>query len=110
MNPFLARNRIVAALAEGTVLVEGAVRSGALNTARWTANLHRPVLGLPGLRCEKDEAKQKVFLHNDTATLAGGQVSTLPHHNHCVIPSDRRESRHEAQPTVRRTRAQRLTK
>lgn len=45
---FLARNRIVAALAEGTVLVEGAVRSGALNTARWTSNLHRPVLGLPG--------------------------------------------------------------
>ena len=45
---FVARNRIVAALAEGTVLVEGAVRSGALNTARWATNLHRPVLGLPG--------------------------------------------------------------
>jgi DNA processing protein len=45
---FLARNRIVAGLAEGTVLVEGAVRSGALNTARWTSNLHRPVMGVPG--------------------------------------------------------------
>lgn len=45
---FLARNRVVAGLSEGTVIVEGAVRSGALNTAHWTANLHRPVMGLPG--------------------------------------------------------------
>ncbi|UUW88617.1 DNA-processing protein DprA [Pimelobacter simplex] len=45
---FLARNRIVAGLAEGTVVVEGAVRSGAINTAHWTTNLHRPVMGVPG--------------------------------------------------------------
>jgi DNA processing protein len=45
---FLARNRIVAGLAEGTVVVEGAVRSGALNMAHWATNLHRPVMGVPG--------------------------------------------------------------
>ncbi|MDP3893343.1 DNA-processing protein DprA [Nocardioides sp.] len=45
---FLAQNRIVAGLAEGTVVVEGAVRSGAINTAHWTTNLHRPVMGVPG--------------------------------------------------------------
>jgi DNA processing protein len=45
---FLARNRVVAGLSEGTVVVEGAVRSGALNTAQWTGNLHRPVMGVPG--------------------------------------------------------------
>ena len=45
---FLARNRIVAGLAEGTVVVEGAIRSGALSTARWTEALHRPVMGVPG--------------------------------------------------------------
>jgi len=45
---FLARNRITAGLAEGTVVVEGAVRSGALNTAHWTTNLHRPLMGVPG--------------------------------------------------------------
>ena len=44
----LARNRVVAGLAEGTVVVEGAVRSGALNTAHWTTNLHRPLMGVPG--------------------------------------------------------------
>ena len=45
---FLARNRIVAGLSEGTVVVEGAFRSGALTTAQWTNALHRPVMGVPG--------------------------------------------------------------
>ena len=45
---FLARNRIIAALARGTVIVEAAVRSGALNTAGWSLRLNRPVLGVPG--------------------------------------------------------------
>lgn len=45
---FLARNRIIAGLSEGTVVVEGAFRSGALTTAQWTNALHRPVMGVPG--------------------------------------------------------------
>jgi len=45
---FLARNRVIAALARGTVVVEAAVRSGALNTASWAAGLNRPVMGVPG--------------------------------------------------------------
>ncbi|WP_180959762.1 DNA-processing protein DprA [Brevibacterium sp. Mu109] len=45
---FLARSRITAALSEGTVVVEAAQRSGALNTARWSNELHRPVMGVPG--------------------------------------------------------------
>jgi DNA processing protein len=45
---FLARNRLIAALARGTVVVEAAVRSGALNTASWTSGLGRPVMGVPG--------------------------------------------------------------
>lgn len=45
---FLARNRLIAGLAGGTVVVEAAVRSGALNTASWSAGLGRPVMGVPG--------------------------------------------------------------
>ena len=45
---FLARNRIIAGLSRGTVLVEAAVRSGALNTASWTSSLSRPLMGVPG--------------------------------------------------------------
>ena len=45
---FLARNRLIAALTDATVVVEAAVRSGALNTASWTDALGHPVLAVPG--------------------------------------------------------------
>jgi DNA processing protein len=45
---FLARNRMIAALSRGTVVVEAAVRSGALNTANWASLLNRTVMGVPG--------------------------------------------------------------
>ena len=45
---FLARNRLIAALTRGTVVVEAARRSGALNTANWAGRLNRHVMGVPG--------------------------------------------------------------
>ncbi|GAB2920451.1 DNA-processing protein DprA [Rhodococcus aerolatus] len=45
---FLARNRLVAALGAGVVVVEAALRSGATSTARWAADLGRPVMAVPG--------------------------------------------------------------
>jgi len=49
MRPrFLARNRVIAAISRGTVVVEAAVRSGALNTASWSLRLNRPLMGVPG--------------------------------------------------------------
>lgn len=45
---FLVRNRVIAALTRGTVVVEAAVRSGALNTARNAADVGRAVMAVPG--------------------------------------------------------------
>ena len=45
---FLIRNRAIAALTRGTVVVEAARRSGALNTARHARDLHRVVMAVPG--------------------------------------------------------------
>ncbi|GAB3157435.1 DNA-processing protein DprA [Myceligenerans halotolerans] len=45
---FLARNRIIAALGSATVVVEAAMRSGALSTANHAARLLRPVGAVPG--------------------------------------------------------------
>ena len=45
---FLVRNRLIAALTRGTVVVEAAARSGAQATARRAQKLGRPVLVVPG--------------------------------------------------------------
>jgi DNA processing protein len=45
---FLTRNRLVAALAGATVVVEAGVRSGAANTAAWARALGRTVCAVPG--------------------------------------------------------------
>lgn len=45
---FLSRNRLIAALTRGTVVVEAAARSGALNTAGWATRLNRHLMGVPG--------------------------------------------------------------
>jgi DNA processing protein len=45
---FLVRNRTIAALSCGTVVVEAGERSGALNTARHAAQLGKPLMAVPG--------------------------------------------------------------
>ncbi|HEY0936956.1 MAG TPA: DNA-processing protein DprA [Trebonia sp.] len=45
---FLIRNRVIAALAPGTLVVEAGQRSGAVNTARHARDLHRHLMAVPG--------------------------------------------------------------
>lgn len=45
---FLARNRLIAALGQATVVVEAGWRSGSLNTAGHAASMGRPLGAVPG--------------------------------------------------------------
>ncbi|MEJ5927001.1 DNA-processing protein DprA [Corynebacterium sp. H128] len=45
---FLTRNRLVAAMTAGTVVVEAAWRSGALNTLTWAEGFGRVTMAVPG--------------------------------------------------------------
>ncbi|GHH67448.1 hypothetical protein GCM10017673_14450 [Streptosporangium violaceochromogenes] len=45
---FLIRNRLIAALSRGTLVIEAAVRSGALNTAGHATSLNRFLAAVPG--------------------------------------------------------------
>jgi len=70
---FLSRNRVIAALARGTVVVEAAVRSGALNTANWTTRLHRVLMGVPGpVTSAPSEGVHDLIRRGDAALVTRG--------------------------------------
>ncbi len=71
---FPRRNRIVAALALGTLVVEASNRSGALITARMSAELGRMVLVVPG-PVDNPECQGSNQLIRDGATL----VASIEH-------------------------------
>jgi DNA processing protein len=76
---FLSRNRIIAALTCGTVVVEAAVRSGALNTANWAGRLHRVLMGVPGPVTSAPSEGVHQLIRTGAATLvtSGGDVLEL---------------------------------
>jgi DNA processing protein len=76
---FLARNRLIAGLARGTVVVEAALRSGALNTANWAARLNRPLLGVPGPVTSAPSQGVHQLIRSGAATLvtSGEEVLEL---------------------------------
>jgi DNA processing protein len=70
---FLARNRVIAALAQGTVVVEAALRSGALNTANWAARLNRVLMGVPGpVTSAPSEGVHELIRCRDAALVTKG--------------------------------------
>ncbi len=73
---FLARNGIVAALADGIVVVEAATRSGALNTASWGADRAIPVMAFPG-DVDRPKAAGCLALIRDGATLVRDAADVL---------------------------------
>lgn len=80
MRPrFLARNRLIAGLARGTVIVEAAARSGALSTANWTTQLNRPLMAVPGPVTNAESVGAHQIIRNGEATLVtqGAEVLEL---------------------------------
>jgi DNA processing protein len=66
---FLSRNRLIAALSVGTVVVEAAARSGALNTANWAERLNRHLMGVPGPVTSASSVGVHALLRSGAATL-----------------------------------------
>ncbi|WP_148614499.1 DNA-processing protein DprA [Nocardioides rubriscoriae] len=93
---FLARNRLIAALSLGTVVVEAAVRSGALNTANWATRLNRTLMGVPGPVTSGSSAGVNEHLRSGTMSLVtrGADVLELvsPAGTHLVEPARAEET------------------
>ncbi|MFH8294510.1 DNA-processing protein DprA [Streptomyces sp. NPDC018059] len=94
---FILRNRLIAALTRGTVVVEAAYRSGALATARGAQELGRFTMGVPGPATSGLSAGVHELLRGDGALvtdaaevieLVGDMGDLAPERRGPVLPRD----------------------
>ncbi|CAM5268877.1 hypothetical protein SALBM311S_05367 [Streptomyces alboniger] len=94
---FVLRNRVIAALTRGTVVVEAAYRSGSLVTARAAQRLGRHTMGVPGPATSGLSAgvhellRQDAVLVTDAAEvveLVGDMGELAPDRRGPVVPRD----------------------
>jgi DNA processing protein len=74
---FLVRNRVIAALSSGTVVVEAGERSGALNTARHARDLNRELMAVPGPVTSGQSAGCHTIIKEWEGTLVTGAADVL---------------------------------
>lgn len=74
---FLHRNRIIAAVAAGVVIVEADLRSGSLNTASHANGLARPVAAVPGPVTSMTSAGCHRLIRDGEATLVTDAAEVL---------------------------------
>jgi DNA processing protein len=79
---FLARNRLIAASTLGTVVVEAALRSGALNSAGWAEQCGRAVLAVPGPITSRTSAGTHLLVRERDALL----VTNVPEIIEAISP------------------------
>lgn len=103
---FLVRNRLIAALSEGTVVVEAALRSGSLTTARQARDLSRHVMAVPGPVTAEMSAGSNLLLRNgaDCVTCADDVLELVGQ----LVLDARPEPRGEVSPRDALTDVQRL--
>ena len=66
---FLTRNRLVAGLTQGTVLVEAAFRSGALNTLKWVNTFNGKAMAVPGPITATESLGTNLAIQKEQATM-----------------------------------------
>jgi DNA processing protein len=74
---FLARNRLIAAVSVGTVVVEAALRSGARNTASWALGCGRMLMAVPGSVESAMSAAPHLMIRNGQAVLVSNAAEVL---------------------------------
>jgi DNA processing protein len=74
---FLSRNRLIAAMTVGTIVVEAAIRSGARNTANWAALCNRRLLAVPGSVYSALSATPHLLIRDAQATMITNAADAL---------------------------------
>ncbi|MGJ3509337.1 DNA-processing protein DprA [Enemella sp. A6] len=97
---FLIRNRLIAALSTGVVVVEGALRSGSRSTATWATRCGRPLMAVPGSVLTSESVTPHALIRDQEAVLVTGAAHVrevvgsygddcLPHERSPDRPLDR---------------------
>jgi DNA processing protein len=76
---FLVRNRVIAALATGTLVVEAGERSGAVNTARHARDLGRRLMAVPGPVTSEQSAGCHHIIRDWQGTLVTTAAEVIEH-------------------------------
>ena len=95
---FLVRNRVIAALSRGTVVIEAALRSGALSTAKHARELCRPLMAVPGPVTSEQSAGCHELIREWGAVLVTGARDVAG----CVSPVGEEEHPPRLGPAVPR--------
>jgi DNA processing protein len=74
---FLSRNRLIAGLTGGTVVVEARRRSGSLNTLHWADRLGRPTMAVPGPVTSQQSGGTHQAVRDGKAVLVTGGPDVL---------------------------------
>lgn len=74
---FLSRNRLIAALAAGSVVVQGRIRSGSKNTMAWAEALQRICMAVPGPITLAESYTPNQWLREHRAELVGNGAEIL---------------------------------
>lgn len=74
---FLARNRIVAALSDVTMVIESALKGGAMSTANFAFSYSREVMALPGKISDELSAGCNLLIRKQKASLLSSAADVI---------------------------------
>lgn len=80
-NNFLRRNRIIAGMAEATLVIESAAAGGALITASMASSYQRDVLAVPGRATDERSRGCNGLIKEDVAALVESAEDVIAHLN-----------------------------
>ena len=78
---FLRRNRIIAGLSSGTLVVESAFKGGSLSTAAYALGYYRDVMAVPGRVGDPMSDGTNTLIRNNRAALVTSSQDLLDHLN-----------------------------
>lgn len=99
-NNFLRRNRIIAGLSSGTLVVESAYKGGSLSTAAYALGYYRDVMAVPGRVGDPVSEGTNQLIRDNRAAMVLTPQDILDHLNWDSCPAPAEEHPEPAEPEL----------